>query len=49
MNAKYWKTFNYYLNLKRVLTLAFHPETDGQTKRQNQTLEQYLRCYCTLE
>jgi hypothetical protein len=29
--------------------LAFYLETDRQTKRQNQTLEQYLRCYCTLE
>lgn len=49
MNARHWKTFNYYLNSKRVLSSAFHPQTDGQTERQNQTLEQYLRCYCTLE
>lgn len=49
MNAKHWKTFNHYLNSRRVLTSAYHPQTDGQTERQNQTLEQYLRCYCTLE
>jgi hypothetical protein len=49
MNAKHWKTFQYYLNSRRVLSSAFHPQTDGQTERQNQTLEQYLRCYCTLE
>jgi hypothetical protein len=49
MNAKHWKTFNHYLNARRVLTSAFHPQTDGQTERQNQTLEQYLRVYCTLE
>lgn len=49
MAAKHWRTFNYYLNSKRVLTSAFHPQTDGQTERQNQTLEQYLRCYCSLE
>lgn len=49
MNATHWETFNYYLNARRVLTSAYHPETDGQTERQNQTLEQYLRIYCTLE
>jgi hypothetical protein len=49
MNSKHWDTFLHYLNARRVLTSAFHPQTDGQTERQNQTLEQYLRCYCTLE
>lgn len=49
MNAKYWDTFHHYLNSRRVLSSAYHPETDGQTERQNQTLEQYLRCYCSLE
>ena len=49
MNAKHWKTFNYYLNARRILTSAYHPQTDGQTERQNQMLEQYLCCYCTLE
>jgi len=49
MNAKHWKTFNHYINSMRVLSSAYHPQTDGQTERQNQTLEQYLRCYCCLE
>jgi hypothetical protein len=49
MNAGYWKTFQHYLNSRRVLSSAYHPQTDGQTERQNQTLEQYLRCYCSLE
>lgn len=49
MNSAHWKTFLHYLNSKRVLTSAYHPQTDGQTERQNQTLEQYLRCFCSLE
>ncbi|USP74003.1 retrotransposon nucleocapsid protein [Curvularia clavata] len=49
MNSTHWKTFLHYLNSKRVLTSAYHPQTDGRTERQNQTLEQYLRCYCSLE
>ncbi|USP79372.1 retrotransposon nucleocapsid protein [Curvularia clavata] len=33
MNSTHWKTFLHYLNSKRVLTSAYHPQTDGQTER----------------
>jgi hypothetical protein len=47
--STYWETFCDQLNTKRRLSTAFHPQTDGQTERQNQVLEQYLRTYCNYE
>ena len=33
------------LGIETKLSIAYHPETDGQTERTNQKLEQYLRMY----
>ncbi len=38
--AKFWAAFCYHLRIGRRLSTAYHPQTDGQTERQNQTLEQ---------
>ena len=35
------------LGITSKLSTAFHPETDGQTERINQILEEYLRHYCS--
>ena len=43
--SNYWGTLCYYLVVRRRFSTAFHPQTDGQTERMNQTLECYLRCY----
>ena len=45
--SEYWQTICYELNVRRRMSTAFHPQTDGQTERQNQELENYLRVYCT--
>src|SRR5712672_693497 len=34
------------LGIKQNISMAYHPQTDGQSKRMNQSLEQYLRLYC---
>ena len=33
------------LGIESTMLTAYHPQTDGQMERVNQTLEQYLRCY----
>ena len=43
--SKFWLSLLDELRIKSKLSSAFHPQTDGQTERVNQVLEQYLRCY----
>lgn len=47
--SKFWKTLCQRLGIERRLSTAYHPETDGQTERVNQTLEQYVRIYCAYQ
>ena len=39
------KEINNLLGIKTKLSTAYHPQTDGQTERTNQELEQYLRMF----
>ena len=40
--SKFWSSLCYFLGVKRRLSTAFHSQTDGQTERQNRTMEAYL-------
>jgi len=39
------KELNGMLGIETKLSTAFHLQTDGQTERANQELEQYLRIF----
>ena len=41
----FWTTLCKKLNINPKFSTSFHPQTDGQTERTNQTLETYLRSY----
>ena len=43
--SKFWKELCKALQIKVCLSSAYHPQSNGQTERTNQTLEQYLRCF----
>uniref|UniRef100_A0A803K1K2 Gypsy retrotransposon integrase-like protein 1 n=1 Tax=Xenopus tropicalis TaxID=8364 RepID=A0A803K1K2_XENTR len=43
--SKFWRAFCTLVGTELSFSSAYHPQTNGQTERVNQSLEQYLRCY----
>ena len=43
--SKFTKELNRLLGIHSSLSTAYHPQTDGQTERVNQEIEQYLRLF----
>ena len=43
--SKFWSELCDIIEIKCKLLTAYHPQTDGQTKRVNQELYRYLRNY----
>ena len=43
--SHFWTEVCALLDIKRAMSTAFHPQSDGQTERTNRTLEDMLRSY----
>ena len=43
--SRFWTTLTAELGINQKMSTAYHPQTDGQTERMNQTVETYLRHY----
>ena len=46
---EFFDSLSKLLRVQVRLSTAHHPQTDGQTERVNQILEQYLRIYCSYQ
>jgi transposase InsO family protein len=47
--SHFWRSLLHLLKIKPATSTSHHPQTDGQTERTNQTLEAYLRAYCSYQ
>ena len=47
--SKFWSLLCYFFGIKRRLFTTFHPQTNGQTERQNSIIEAYLRAFVNFE
>ena len=43
--AYFWKSFQKAMGTQLMMSTAFHPQTDGQSERTIQVLEDMLRAY----
>lgn len=46
--SHFWQALHRALGVDLRMSMAFHPQTDGATKRTNQTVEDLLRAHCSV-
>ena len=46
---KFWSSLCYFFGIKQRLSTTFYLQTDGQTERQNSTMEAYLQAFVNFE
>ena len=49
ITSQFWADLCHYTVVKRKLSTAFHPQTDGQSEILNRIVENYLRAFTNLE
>ncbi|CAJ0966523.1 unnamed protein product [Ranitomeya imitator] len=47
--SRFWRSFCAKMSIDLSFSSDFHPQTNGQTERTNQTLETYLRCFVSAD
>jgi len=47
--GQFFTNLYHCLGIKKSMSTAYHPQSDGQTERINQVIESYLRSYCNYE
>ena len=47
--SQFWQELMRHIEVKLKLSTAYHPQTDGLMEHTNQTLETYLRAYCSYQ
>jgi hypothetical protein len=43
--SQFWKELFHLADVSLQLSSSYHPQSDGQTERLNQTMETFLRCF----